>query len=112
MPRKLTTKYVGECRCVTSEADVLNLSYVSHEGTLRGLRTKTVSRDLTHLSLTGVINYNKLWKSRKVYSEQESVWSFDDPSIKLETDTERSDTGIVVSLNTIGRVTYGSLCRS
>lgn len=100
-------QYVGECRCVTPEADVLNVSYVSREGTLIGLRTKTVSGDLTHLGLTGVNNYNQFWKSRKVYGEQESVWSFDDPLIKLEADTERSDTGIVVSPNTTGRVTYG-----
>jgi hypothetical protein len=100
-------QYVGECRCVTPEADVLNVSYVSREGTLIGLRTKTVSGDLTHLGLTGVNNYNQLWKSRKVYGEQESVWSFDDPSIKLEADAERSDTGIVVLSMTIGRDSYG-----
>jgi hypothetical protein len=72
-------QYVGECRCVTPEADVLNVSYVSREGALVGLRTKTVSGDLAHLGLTGVNNYNQLWKSRQVYGEQERVWNFDDP---------------------------------
>jgi len=100
-------QYVGECRCVTPEADVLNVSYVSREGALVGLRTKSVSGDLIHLGLTGVNNYNQLWKRRQIYGEEESVWNFDDPSIKLESDAERSDTGIVVSPKTIGRVTYG-----
>jgi hypothetical protein len=100
-------QYVGECRCVTPDADVLNVSYVSREGELVGLRTKTVSGDLAHLGLTGVNNYNQLWKSRQVYGEQESVWNFDDPSIRLANDAERSDTGIVPSPKMIGHVTYG-----
>jgi hypothetical protein len=92
---------------VTPEADVLNVSYVSREGALVGLRTKTVSGDLAHLGLTGVNNYNQLWKSRQVYGEQERVWNFDDPLIKLESDAGRNDTGIVVSPRSIGRVNYG-----
>jgi hypothetical protein len=100
-------QYVGECRCVTPEADVLNVSYVSREAALVALRTKTISGDLAHLGLTGVNNYNELWKSRQVYGEPERIWNFDDPLIKLESDAWRSDTGIVVPPKTIGRVTYG-----
>lgn len=100
-------QYVGECRSVTPDADVLNVSYVSREGALVALRTKSVSGDLTHLGLKGVNNYNHLWKSRQVYGEQERVWNFDDPSIRMENDTCRSDTGIVVSPKTVGRVTHG-----
>lgn len=100
-------QYVGECRSVTPEADVLNVSYVSREGALVALRTKMISGDLSHLGLAGVNNYNAVWKSRQVYGEPESVWNFDDPSIQLESNAERNDTGIVVPPETTGRITYG-----
>jgi hypothetical protein len=100
-------QYVGECRCVTPEADILNVSYVSREGALVALRTKTISGDLAHLGLTGVNNYNQLWQSRQVYGEPERIWNFDDPLLRVENDAWRSDTGVAVPPKTVGLVTYG-----
>jgi hypothetical protein len=98
---------VGECRCVTPEAEMLNVSYISREGTLVGLRTKVISGDIAHLGLSGSNNYNQLWKSRQVYGEQERVWNFDDKLIELENGARRNDSGIVIPLRTTGRITCG-----
>ena len=100
-------QYVGECRCVTPEAEILNVSYVSLERTLVALRTKVISGDIAHLGLTGVNNYNQLWKSRQVYGERERVWHFDDVLIELENGVWRNDSGIVFPPTTTGRITCG-----
>jgi hypothetical protein len=100
-------QYVGECRCVTPEAEILNVSYVSRERTLVALRTKAINGDIAHLGLTGVNNYNHLWKSRQVYGEKERVWNFNDVLIELEKGARRNDTGIVIPPETIGQVTCG-----
>jgi hypothetical protein len=104
---KADDQYVGECRCVTPESDILNVSYVSLERTLVALRTKVISGDIAHLGLTGVNNYNQLWKSRQVYGERERVWNFDDVLIELENGAGRSDSGIVIPPNTTGCVSCG-----
>jgi hypothetical protein len=100
-------QYVSECRCVTPEAEILNLSYVSREGTLVALRTKLISGDIAHLGLTGVNNYNQLWKSRQVYGERERVWNFDDVLIELDNGAWRNDSAIVIPPKTTGRITHG-----
>lgn len=68
---------------------------------------KTISGDAAHPGLTAPDNYNQLWKPRQMFGEQERVWNFDDPSIRLERDARRNDTSIVVSTGTVSRVTYG-----
>jgi hypothetical protein len=80
---------------------------VSREGTLVALRTKLISGDIAHLGLTGVNNYNQLWKSRQVYGEAERLWRFDDVLIELEKGVSRSDSGILIPPKTTGRITCG-----
>jgi hypothetical protein len=66
-----------------------------------------ISGDIAHLGLTGVNNYNQLWKSRQVYGEEERSWNFDDVLIELENGAWRSDSGIVIPSKTTGRITCG-----
>lgn len=70
-------QHVGACRLLTPGADTPNMAYVSPEGELIALRTKTVPGDVEHLGLTQGNNYNQLWRTRRAYGEREWNWEVD-----------------------------------
>ena len=90
-------QFVGECRCATPDSDMLNVTYVSREGTVIGFRSKRLPGDLEHLGLNGSNNYNVMWSNRSIYGEETRLWSADDMSIKISNGAILSDKGIVLS---------------
>ncbi|BAK84253.1 glycosyltransferase family 32 protein [Komagataeibacter medellinensis] len=98
---------IGECRCITPDSKMLNVSYVSKEGVVVALRAKKDGGDLKHIGMTGSNNYNDIWRARQMYSEPDHVWDFDDYNVIIEDRAKRTKTGIAVSSGVHGRVTYG-----
>ncbi len=100
---------VGSCRCVTPDAYMLNVSYVSKEGTLVALRTKKAGGDLKHMGVSGSNNYNDIWRARQAYGETEHTWKSDDISIVVEDRAKRTSKGIEVARGASGRVSWGPM---
>jgi len=100
-------QHIGSCRCVTPDAEMLNVSYVSKEGRLIALRTKSGGGDLAHIGLYGTNNYNEIWKSKKIYGEKNQIWNADDPNIELEGIAKLIDNQIYIKDGEKGRVSFG-----
>lgn len=100
---------VGVCRCVTPDAHMLNVSYVSREGTLVALRTKKDGGDLTHMGVSGSNNYNDIWRARQAYGETEHIWNSNDVSIVVEDIAKRTVKGIEIPRGASGRVSWGPM---
>ena len=98
---------VGQCRMITPDSGMRNVAYVSWEGTLVALRTKVVDGDLSHLGLTGVNDYNAMWRARDVYGEVERVWEGTDPSIRINPPAEKTAFGIAIPAGADGCVVFG-----
>ena len=73
-PFAADAQYVGRCLAVTPDSKMLNVSYVSPDGTVVALRTKLAAGDLTELGVLQGNNYNQLWHSRRVYGERSWTW--------------------------------------
>lgn len=100
-------QFIGECRCVTPDAAMLNVSYVSREGTVVGFRTKRIPGDLEHLGLSGCNNYNVLWNNRAIYGEDARVWKADGVSIHTTNGAVISSDGIVIQNGNTLPQSYG-----
>lgn len=82
-------QYVGLCKCVTPEVEMLNVTYVSREGDVVALRNKKQGGDLRHIGLLTGNNYNEIWDNRQVYSEHIRYWSADDEMILIKGDFKK-----------------------
>jgi len=100
-------QHIGNCRCITPDDHMLNVSYVSKEGKLVALRTKSGGGDLTHIGLYGTNNYNTLWRSRQIYSEDVQTWHADDCNLELEALGRLTPRGIEAADGGTGRMSFG-----
>jgi len=100
-------QHIGNCRCITPDDHMLNVSYVSKEGRLIALRTKSGGGDLSHIGLYGTNNYNLLWKSRRIYNEPVQTWLANNSTLELEGIARLTNEGIGVDLGKTGRITFG-----
>lgn len=100
-------QHIGSCRCVTPDAEMLNVSYVSKEGRLIALRTKSGGGDLAHIGLYGTNNYNEIWKSKKIYGEKDQIWNANDSNIELEGIASLIDNQIHIKHGEKGRISFG-----
>jgi len=101
-------QWVGEVRYVTPEASYQNVTYVSPDRLLVGLRTKNNTGDLSQFKLLGINNYVKIWKQRKVYGELDYHWSYEDDSLLAVTGrSTKSLRGIEIKYGTKGMVVAG-----
>ncbi|ACI50449.1 hypothetical protein Gdia_0658 [Gluconacetobacter diazotrophicus PA1 5] len=100
-------QHVGNCRCITPDAKMLNVAYVSKEGVVVALRAKKTGGDLRDIGISGSNNYNDIWRARQMYSEENHVWDFDDLNVIVEGRATRTKTGIAVASGAEGRVFYG-----
>jgi len=100
-------QWIGVRHPITPGKPQQNVSYIAPDCSLVGLLRKTVGGDLTHLGVSGTNNYNRLWHARAVYGEPVSVWSFDDPAIRLTRQARRTADGIVAEPDATGILTHG-----
>jgi hypothetical protein len=100
-------QWIGVSRPLTPGRLQENVAYVAPDHTLIAMRTKRIGGDLAHLGLLGSNNYNTYWRMKKVYGERESVWTFDDPSIRITSRGARTGTGIAAVSEEPGHLTYG-----
>lgn len=100
-------QWIGMRRRVTPGQLQENVVFVAPDGSLVGLSRKAISGDLTHLGASGTNNYNRIWHARSVYGEPISVWSFDDPAIRLTDQAQRTGEGIAAKPDASGILTFG-----
>ncbi|MCX5617628.1 hypothetical protein NQF86_02935 [Bombella sp. TMW 2.2543] len=98
-------QYVGLCRCVTPEVEMLNVVYISREGDVVALRNKKKGGDIKHLGFSKGNNYNDIWDRRQVYSERVLYWKSNDEMIRI-TGGFRKRNGILTLPSGKG-MTYG-----
>ena len=108
-------QYVGECRPITPDNDVKNLTYVSKSGDVIAFRKKKIPGDISHLGIKNGNNYNFMWQSKTVYGENPEdtvieTWSAAGPEIQATSHALQDKNGIHIR-NTKGRVTYGPYIR-
>lgn len=100
-------QHIGNCRCITPDDHMLNVSYVSKEGKLVALRTKSGGGDLSHIGLYGTNNYNIIWRSRQIYSEDVQTWYANDCDIELEGLARLTKQGLEAVDEGRGRMSFG-----
>ncbi|WP_168189216.1 glycosyltransferase family 32 protein [Oecophyllibacter saccharovorans] len=100
-------QHVGACRCVTPEAEMLNVAYVSKEGAVVALRSKRKPGDLSHLGIKGANNYNQIWSRRQAYGEPVSSWQANDLQIQVQNGAFKQDGLIHLPEQVAQSLTYG-----
>lgn len=100
-------QWIGLCRAITPDAPRKNIAYVTPDQAVVALRAKDRGGDLTHLGAVGTNNYNILWRRRMAYGETVSVWTFNDPDIRLTDGAQRTAAGIIAKPGAAGMLTYG-----
>lgn len=100
-------QYVGECRCLTPEAEMLNVAYVTSDGRVVAYRKKVLAGDLSHLGLAGTDNYNEIWRHRQVYAEPIRTWRGDDPLLRLGESAQVVHGEIIIGGAAQGHIVYG-----
>ena len=100
-------QWIGEVRYVTPEVAYQTVTYVSPDRLLVGLRTKDNSGDLSQFRLSGINNYIKIWKQRKVYGETEYVWLSDDDALLATGSAVKSPRGVEINRGAKGRAIIG-----
>ena len=100
-------QWIGQRHAMTPGKPQQNIAYIAPDCSLVGLLRKTVGGDLTHLGASGTNNYNSCWHGRAVYGEPVSVWSFDDPAIRLTAQARRTSDGIAALPDACGILTFG-----
>ncbi|MCT6819155.1 hypothetical protein GM608_03970 [Bombella sp. ESL0380] len=101
------SQYVSQTRCVTAEADIINMTYVSREGIVVAIRNKKTGGDLKEIGLKNSNNYNEFWHTRQVYAENPMIWNSDDPLIFVKGGLSKTESGQIISLDRKEGMTYG-----